>query len=207
MCNHHNDFGVKAEWHFAATSHGKGACDGLGGTVKRLAARASLQRPYNDQLMTPRQLFDWACSNIPAVYFGYRSNEDYKREKNSLEHRFQQSCTIPGTRKFHSFVPILDSTVQVKFYSLSDVSKKERVELAKNEIPPESIAGFVTCLHEENWSLACVLEVCSDNKEVKLTFLHPHGPSISFKYPEPQNILNIPTDDILTLVDPRTRSG
>ena len=124
-----------------------------------------------------------------------------------MEHRFQLSRTIPGTRKFHSLVPILDSTVQVKFYSLSDVSKEERVELAKNEIPPESIAGFVTCLHEENWWLACVLEVCSDNKEVKLTFLHPHGPSNSFKYPKPQNILNIPTDDILTLVDPRTRSG
>ena len=81
----------------------------------------------------------------------------------------------------------------------------KRVELAKNEIPPELIAGFVTCLHEENWWLACVLEVCSDNKEVKLTFLHPRGPSNSFKYPEPQNIL--PTDDIPTLVDPKTRSG
>ncbi len=31
--------------HFSATSHGKGACDGL---VKRLAARASLRRQYND---------------------------------------------------------------------------------------------------------------------------------------------------------------
>ena len=208
LCHRQNDFGVKAERHFVATSHGKGACDGLGGTVKRLAARASLQRPYNDQLMTPHdQLFDWACSNIPAVYFGYCSEQDYEREKNSLGHRFQLSRKIPGTRKFHSFVPILDSTVQVKFYSLSDVSKKEREDLAKNEIPPESITGFVTCLYEENWWLACVLEVCSDNKEVKLTFLHPHGPSNSFKYPEPQNILNIPTGDILTLVDPRTRSG
>ena len=64
LCHHKEDFGIKAEWHFSATSHGKGACDGLGGTIKRLAARASLQRPYNDQLMTPRQLFDWACSNI-----------------------------------------------------------------------------------------------------------------------------------------------
>ena len=43
---HEADFGVPAEWHFSATSHGKGACDGVGGTVKRLAARASLQRPY-----------------------------------------------------------------------------------------------------------------------------------------------------------------
>ena len=53
LCHYKDDFRVKAEWHFSATSHGKGACDILGGTVKRLAARASLQRPYNDQLMTP----------------------------------------------------------------------------------------------------------------------------------------------------------
>ena len=90
-----------------------------------------------------------------------------------------------------SLVPILDNTVQVKFYSSSDVSRKERI---KNEIPPELIAGFVTCLYEENWWLACGLEVCNANKEVKLTFLHPHGPSSSFKYPEPQNIHNIRTN-------------
>ena len=52
-----------------------------------------------------------------------------------------------------------------------------------------------------------MLEVCSDTKEVNLTFLHPHSPSNSFKYPEPHNIHTIPMDDILTLVDPRTRSG
>ena len=79
----------------------------------------------------------------------------------------------------------------------------KRVALAKNEASPELIAGFVTCLHEENRWLACVLEVCSDTKEVKLTFLYPH----SFKHPEPQNIHTIPMDDILTLIDPRTRSG
>ena len=52
LCNHENDFGIKAEWHFSATSHGKGACDGVGGTVKRLAARASLQKPYDEQFLT-----------------------------------------------------------------------------------------------------------------------------------------------------------
>ena len=67
LCFHEADFGVPAEWHFSATSHGKGACDGVGGTVKRLAARASLQRPYEQQIMTPRQLFEWAIENIPAT--------------------------------------------------------------------------------------------------------------------------------------------
>ena len=99
--------------------------------------------------------------------------------------------------------------MEVRHYSASDASRKERVTLAKNDIPPKSIgnAGFVIRLYEGNWWLACVLEVCSDTKKVKLTFLHPQGPSNSFKYPEPRNIHNIPMDDILTLVDPRTRSG
>jgi hypothetical protein len=42
FCNlvyHIDDFGIDAEWHFFATSHGKNACD----TMKREAAKASLQ--------------------------------------------------------------------------------------------------------------------------------------------------------------------
>ena len=64
LCHHKEDFGISAEWHFSATAHGKGACDGI---VKRLAAHASLQKPHNDQIMTPRQLFDWAAINVPSV--------------------------------------------------------------------------------------------------------------------------------------------
>jgi hypothetical protein len=45
---HNEDFEVLAELQFFVTSDGKGACDGVGGTLKRLAARANLQQPYND---------------------------------------------------------------------------------------------------------------------------------------------------------------
>lgn len=51
LCYHKEDFdGLEAEWHFYATSHGKGVCDGVGGTVKRLAAKASLQNPLENQI-------------------------------------------------------------------------------------------------------------------------------------------------------------
>ena len=79
---------------------------------------------YNDQVMTPWQLFDWACANIPAVHFEYCSSEDYTREQSTVVWSnacFALSCTIPGTRKLHSFVPLSDSTVQVKHYSTSDM--------------------------------------------------------------------------------------
>ena len=45
QCHHK---GLLAEWHFFATSHGKTACDGIGGTAKRLTLNASLQGPVSN---------------------------------------------------------------------------------------------------------------------------------------------------------------
>ena len=74
--------------------------------MKQLAARASLQRPYSDQIMTPRQLFDWETINTSTVHFDYCSSDDYKAEHDFLERRFVKALTIPGTRKLHTFIPI-----------------------------------------------------------------------------------------------------
>jgi hypothetical protein len=40
---HEQDFGLSAEWHFFATSHGKGPAGGMGGTVKKAGCKESLQ--------------------------------------------------------------------------------------------------------------------------------------------------------------------
>lgn len=69
LCHHKVDFNIEAEWHFFATSHGKGPCDGVGGTLKRLASKASLQRPFDQQILTAMDLFDWANQNIHSVFF------------------------------------------------------------------------------------------------------------------------------------------
>ena len=42
---------------FFATSHEKNVCDGIGGTFKHAASRASLQRPDKDQILTSDDLF------------------------------------------------------------------------------------------------------------------------------------------------------
>lgn len=60
LVNHKKDFGIDAEWHFFATSHGKGACDGVGGTVKKHAYFTSLQKDTDLLLTTPKQLYEWA---------------------------------------------------------------------------------------------------------------------------------------------------
>ena len=53
LLHHETDFSKRVEWHFFATLHGKNACDGVGGTIKRLAARASLQSSITDQILNP----------------------------------------------------------------------------------------------------------------------------------------------------------
>ena len=188
-----------------ATSHGKGPCDGVGGTVKRLAARASLQRPYDHQIMTPRQLYEWASENISAMAFTYCTTDDYKREEIFLHDRFQQSRTIPGTQKLHCFIPLTKNKLHTKMFSYSSTPKEERVTLSETvELPLEEINGFVTVAHNDEWWIGCVLHTDEDSKTVTMNFLCPQGPSHSFKYPHKQNITTISYTDVLTKVDPRT---
>ena len=157
--------------------------------------------------MTPCQLFDWPFTALPSIHFGYCNMEEYKRIQNSLEQCFRDSRTIPGKRTLHSFVPISRRRVRVHNFSSSATFKEERVTLKTSDLQVDSIVGFVTCLYDEKWWLACVLQIIQEDSQVKLTFLHPLGPSSSFKYPGTQDIRTLPIKNILTLVDPRSRSG
>ncbi len=75
------------------------------------------------------------------------------------------------------------------------------------ELGIKKISGYVTCVYDSVWWLAFVLETDKDNAEVKVTFLHPQGPSRSFKYPSSPDILIIPSTNILTTVNARTVTG
>ena len=59
ICMHHRDFFVDCTWTFSATSYRKCTCDGIGGTLKWLTARASLQRPFSNQILTAKQVLSF----------------------------------------------------------------------------------------------------------------------------------------------------
>ncbi|CAF2145756.1 unnamed protein product, partial [Rotaria magnacalcarata] len=127
LCYHEEYFGMTAEWHFFATSHGKGPCDGVGGTVKREAARASLQRPYNDQIMTTYQLYMFAKENIHGISFEYLTANDWQIESTTLKERLSNARTIPGTHKLHCFKPLSTNELQVQYYSASSEYRIEKI--------------------------------------------------------------------------------
>ena len=73
LCQHKSDFGIEAVWNFFATSHGKSPCDGIGGTVKRVTARTSLQRARFNHILTPGDINNFCSStpNLSAIKFFY----------------------------------------------------------------------------------------------------------------------------------------
>lgn len=61
LWHNYTDFNFEGEWNFFATSHGKSAAVGIGGTVKQLMARASLHRPFNNQIFSAEAVYQ-LCS-------------------------------------------------------------------------------------------------------------------------------------------------
>lgn len=119
---HADDFGAPAEWNFFATAHGKGPCDGVGGSVKRLAARTSLQRLYDQQILTPMDLHNWANTpgTLPSINVRYWEQENYEIAENYLASRFEQTKTIPNTLSIHHVTPLENNQLKTKKYSTAN---------------------------------------------------------------------------------------
>lgn len=52
-----------------------------------------------------------------------------------------------------------------------------------------------------------MIDTDEENAQVKLSFLHPSGPSTSYSFPSKPDVLLVPIQDILTIVNPTTVTG
>ena len=210
LCHHFKDFGVYAEWHFFATSHGKSPCDGAGGTLKRIVTKVCLQRLYEDQILTAHQLFELAVSNIKGMHFCFTDTSQHEEEAKLLEERMQKARTVPGTQRLHCFIPLSTETVEVRQFSTSTISRVERVLLKGSTTPctpPPVAMGYVTVAYDNSCWLGYVIGVNELEGGVKVKFLHPRIPSSSSVYPNREDIMDMDPSDILTHVAPTTATG
>ena len=208
LCLHEYDFGVPAEWHFFATSHGKGPSDGIGGTIKREATKASLQRPYHDQILSPLKLFQFVDSHLKGINAKFVTTADWYSEEEILRERFQSAKTIAGTQKLHCFKPISKHSLRVSEYSDSEETREVSIVKAGcGHIELSKITGYVAVVYDSEWWVAYVSSIQPGTNEVTISFLHPHGPNPSFVYPDPPEELVVDVSDILVHLDPVTVTG
>ncbi|KAL7298729.1 hypothetical protein TKK_0008483 [Trichogramma kaykai] len=143
------DFGVPAEWHFSATGHGKGACDGIGANIKRGARRTSLQLTVKNHITSAESLYKWAKGHCKKTEIFLSKKTDYDQTSLELQPRFETSKAIPGTLQYHAFIPTNDNSLILKkirsstTYDIFPKVKKEKLDSDKNKTvkPQRSVSS------------------------------------------------------------------
>ncbi|KAG1662138.1 Alsin [Nymphon striatum] len=183
LCCHQKDFGLEAEWNFFATSHGKSACDGIGGTVKRLLTKARIK-----------------FFNVPP--------KDVKKFNTDLRNRFEISTTIKGTHQFHRFVPL--SPTHLSVYKLSAqvdlpvvVAITALAEQDNISEVPLDIAeqNYVCCLYDNEPWIGLVEDISDEHGDYHIKFMHPHGPAKLFRWPRDEDRCWIDKKSIFCVID------
>lgn len=116
---HEMEYNIEAEWNYFATSHGKNVSDGLGGTLKRLVKRASLQNK-NVLINTPNAMYKWASENIKNMNFIFVSKDKYQTESIKINKVGDKLKSIPKTQSIHHIEPIDIGIIKAKYFSLSN---------------------------------------------------------------------------------------
>lgn len=105
LAHHKIDFGLEAAWTFSATSHGKGAGDGIGVFLKSTARRATLSKSVH--LSSSRDFYDFlvknqaeiaraAGKNYPAVCVLFLPATEVERIRQHIVNRRLQKLNSTG---------------------------------------------------------------------------------------------------------------
>lgn len=112
------------EWHFSATSHGKGPIDGVGGTLKRRVREATLSRQIDPH--SAEEFFRSARAICPNVTILYISESSVSKEKDRIDKLCfpsgKEIFPIPETRKLHCFIKIKPYELKAANISLNPSS-------------------------------------------------------------------------------------
>ena len=98
-------FDVSASWNYFEAGHGKGPCDGVGGSVKRMADEAVRQQKVTIQ--DASDFFSWTQQHQSAssVSFTFVSKEACRTAQSEIE-RFGEITPVQGTMTVHAVAAI-----------------------------------------------------------------------------------------------------
>lgn len=107
--------GIRIHWHFFATSHGKGAVDGIGGTVKRTVFSGVKSRRYH--ITNAEEYASCAKELLKSTTILHVSSAEINDMKPELDKLWGAAITVPGTHNVHCVRTISHGVVSVSNYS------------------------------------------------------------------------------------------
>ena len=210
LCKHYEDFGIDAEWNFFATSHGKNACDGIGGLVKRSLSKASLQRPLANQILTSEAVFNHCNENLSTnIIFYHVSGTDINNYQEKLKDRFDLAQTVRGTRSFHKFVP--HDQYQLKVFETStdksfDIRNITSKHISVNEVEV-NLGNYVACIYNEVLWIGLVETYEEEFNDYLINFLYPQGIAKQYRFQNVPDKCYVPRENILDVLKTAKLTG
>ena len=96
---------MDVDWDFFATNQKKFAVIGIRGPIKPLAARADLQRPYNNQILSDETIYQF-CSKTIENIFNLIERDTLNLLWDKLACQYEHGETAPGTCSYHQCFPV-----------------------------------------------------------------------------------------------------
>lgn len=108
----------KLQWEFFAASHGKGAVDGLGGTVKRVAWTGVKARKVI--LNSAEDFYKYVKTEVKGIHIAFVSKADIENDKNLLDSLWEHVVAIKGVQIQHHFEAVDNVSIAVARTSKSN---------------------------------------------------------------------------------------
>ncbi|KAK3917885.1 DNA replication and repair protein RecF [Frankliniella fusca] len=209
LCNHEADFGFKASHTYFATSHGKSQCDADGGSVKRKARKASLQRPLDKQIISAKDLYDFCTTEMKDTFiFKFISKVEVEPSRRLYQENMVNLETLPGTRSFHFMKPLNENTIACWRISNDQDEPTSLIHSLWEVLRPAasilyvSNGMYVVVRLAKNRYLAQITDVYHEEKEADVSLLMPKLPSKQFYWPKEIKSATVPLPHIICDVQP-----
>ena len=165
---------MEVDWDFFATDHGRFAAIGIGGPIKPLTARAGLQRPYNNQILSEETIYQFCSKTIENILFNSIKRDTLNLLWDKLACQYEHGETVPGTQSYHQCYPVSADEIGYKGVrndnDLAGTFTFSKAANPKVNFDKISANEYVACYYDSNWWVGLVQNVNCDEKDVEIIF-------------------------------------
>ena len=137
--------------------------------------------------------------------FLFLKNQEVGNIRGNMEERYKRADAVPGTRSFHQFIPISDSIIGAKY--VSD-DQYYAVQFDFNIVhllgPGDTLSPsqFAVCLYDKQYLVGIIMEVSTENLDMKVKLIHPKLPTPSLKWQSHDDLYWVPNVHVRHVVSP-----
>ena len=137
------------------------------------------KRPYNDHILTPKNMFNYCKEHIKNITFLYVEAQVIASNAEDLQQSFSETQTIKGTRQMHRFFHTADGMLLL--YKTSQqteepeeilyVGSKAKAVVTETSPPSPQVNKFVACVYDEAWYIGIINEVYEEFEDYHVKFM------------------------------------